>query len=179
MLLRISLDIIIKKKHSKLWQTWNITLFILNSMGMPKRVWAERDRYLIYKGDESGFFETKGENIEQLRYSTSVAPGAVVGGEEGEDEQKAKAPLRNQFNFSERAAQTVNNSNRVSHPWLESDLWFRNVRQTRIHLPWESLVTPSINGPSLTHTWKILLKKKRLQKKSQKYDQICQCHLKH
>jgi hypothetical protein len=42
-----------------------------------------------------------------------TAAAAPAGGEENEEERKNKLPLRNQFNFSERAAQTVNNPFRV------------------------------------------------------------------
>jgi dynein intermediate chain 1 len=75
---------------------------------------------LVYKGEESGFFDIKGETVEQLRNSVSAQPSttnAATGGEVGEtnleEEKVSKAPLRNQFNFSERAAQTVNNPYRV------------------------------------------------------------------
>jgi len=64
---------------------------------------------LIYKGDESGFFTREDSNIRNSVTSNHEAAPA----EDGEEDKKAKAPLRNQFNFSERAAQTVNNPYRV------------------------------------------------------------------
>ena len=68
-------------------------------------------RYLIYKGEDTGLFDLKGDASDSVRSSTSVGP--IPGVTEDDEEKKAKAPLRNQFNFSERAAQTVNNSSRV------------------------------------------------------------------
>lgn len=43
-----------------------------------------------------------------------MALASIPAAEENEEEKKGKAPLRNQFNFSERAAQTVNNPFRVT-----------------------------------------------------------------
>nr|KAJ3423062.1 cytoplasmic dynein with WD40 domain [Polyrhizophydium stewartii] len=68
----------------------------------------EFDGYLIYRGDEGG------EN--KIEVAVDSAPKAVSSSTQqaeadgGEDEKKtSRGPLRNQFNFSERAAQTVNN----------------------------------------------------------------------
>lgn len=57
--------------------------------------------------------ETK---LDNARTSVVAPPADYVPPDEGAgDEAKPKKPHRNQFNFSERAAQTVNNPYRVSH----------------------------------------------------------------
>lgn len=76
-------------------------------------------RYLVYSANEEGE-EGNGEE-------------RGVGGEERqlnagdlfEEDTRAKQPLRNQFNYSERAAQTVNNPYRVS-------LYFKSNMLTKI-----------------------------------------------
>ncbi|KAI8622491.1 WD40-repeat-containing domain protein [Chytriomyces sp. MP71] len=63
----------------------------------------EFDGYLIYKGEEA----IAGDANEPNKIA-SISTG--TGTEEAnEDEKKPKGPLRNQFNFSERASQTINN----------------------------------------------------------------------
>ncbi|KAJ3334350.1 cytoplasmic dynein with WD40 domain [Blyttiomyces sp. JEL0837] len=56
----------------------------------------EFDGYWVFKGDEASAAE-------------SLTIAAAGGEGETPEEEKKKGPLRNQFNFSERAAQTINN----------------------------------------------------------------------
>ncbi|KAJ3386462.1 cytoplasmic dynein with WD40 domain [Entophlyctis sp. JEL0112] len=80
----------------------------------------EFDGYLVYKVEEvaaeappaaetsteteaTGAAETGGESNEDASTAAAAAVAAL------EEEKKPKGPLRNQFNFSERAAQTINN----------------------------------------------------------------------
>jgi dynein intermediate chain 1 len=75
----------------------------------------EFDGYLIYKGDEAVAALPEGKmDMEQIRGSVVALPTGYVPAEEGAgDDLKPKKPHRNQFNFSERAAQTANNPYRV------------------------------------------------------------------
>lgn len=68
---------------------------------------------MVYKGEDAlAAAEAKLDNV---RASVIAPPADYVPPEEGVvDEAKPKKPHRNQFNFSERAAQTVNNPYRVS-----------------------------------------------------------------
>ncbi|TPX72189.1 hypothetical protein SpCBS45565_g00420 [Spizellomyces sp. 'palustris'] len=74
----------------------------------------EFDGYLNYRNiDESSAppepkpEETIGQ--EPPTTETSTEPLHSADGEKAEEEKKSKGPLRNQFNFSERASQTINN----------------------------------------------------------------------
>eukprot|EP00842_Homolaphlyctis_polyrhiza_P006701 jgi/Hompol1/7031/HPOL_002404-RA len=70
----------------------------------------EFDGYLIYRGGDEIAAETKPGEVTAI--DTVTKPVAVQQSTEtdgADEEKKSKAPLRNQFNFSERAAQTVNN----------------------------------------------------------------------
>lgn len=60
----------------------------------------EFDGYLIYSANEEG----DEQNDETMGGEPIMGAGEIF-----EEEQRAKQPLRNQFNYSERAAQTVNN----------------------------------------------------------------------
>ncbi|KAH6586463.1 hypothetical protein BASA50_000418 [Batrachochytrium salamandrivorans] len=69
----------------------------------------EFDGYLIYRGDEAG--EVKLDALQEvISKQLSTTEQQTTSMDAGEDEdRKNKTPLRNQFNYSERAAQTVNN----------------------------------------------------------------------
>jgi dynein intermediate chain 1 len=75
----------------------------------------EFDGYLIYKGDDPSYQDSQAGGVGTTSTSTTTtSTGTGEGGDGGEgDEKKQRGPLRNQFNFSERAAQTVNNPYRV------------------------------------------------------------------
>ncbi|KAI8835650.1 WD40-repeat-containing domain protein [Chytriomyces cf. hyalinus JEL632] len=62
----------------------------------------EFDGYLIYKGEEA----ISDANDPTKVASTSAGTGAD---DLADEDKKPKGPLRNQFNFSERASQTINN----------------------------------------------------------------------
>ncbi|KAJ3416508.1 cytoplasmic dynein with WD40 domain [Chytridiales sp. JEL 0842] len=69
----------------------------------------EFDGYLLYKGDDPTYQDSKSDGAtSSAAATTSTGTGEGETGEGGE-EKKPRGPLRNQFNFSERAAQTLNN----------------------------------------------------------------------
>ncbi|RKO91225.1 hypothetical protein BDK51DRAFT_26257, partial [Blyttiomyces helicus] len=71
----------------------------------------EFDGYLIYKGvEENTSADAWAEPGPEATRPAGASGGMQTGEVEvGEEEKKTKGPLRNQFNFSERASQTLNN----------------------------------------------------------------------
>ncbi|EGF81513.1 hypothetical protein BATDEDRAFT_34804 [Batrachochytrium dendrobatidis JAM81] len=68
----------------------------------------EFDGYLIYRGDEVG--DNRTEPTQDAAFKLTSSTSQTTDADTGDDEKKTnKFPLRNQFNYSERAAQTVNN----------------------------------------------------------------------
>lgn len=66
-------------------------------------------RYLVYTANEDGV-----ESVAEAEVSIAVGTQDEAIVIEGvEEETRTKQPLRNQFNYSERASQTVNNPFRV------------------------------------------------------------------
>lgn len=74
--------------------------------------------YLTYKNVEETAPPAEPKAEETQGHDTASAEAGTPGtegkpDEASEEDKKPKGPLRNQFNFSERAAQTVNNPYRV------------------------------------------------------------------
>jgi hypothetical protein len=77
-------------------------------------LWDDKNRYLLYKGEDVNPLLEAKIDMEQIRASVIAVPNGYVPPEDGAvDEGKPKKTHRNQFNFSERAAQTLNNPYRV------------------------------------------------------------------
>ncbi|KAJ3195232.1 cytoplasmic dynein with WD40 domain [Irineochytrium annulatum] len=86
----------------------------------------EFDGYLVFKGDDA---VTDGKTDMASDMSKPAGGGLPVttgtGEGEVEEDKKPKGPLRNQFNFSERAAQTLNNPYR----WSIFDAYLEDLQQ--------------------------------------------------
>ncbi|KAJ3105764.1 cytoplasmic dynein with WD40 domain [Phlyctochytrium planicorne] len=72
----------------------------------------EFDGYLIFKGEDAisvTDYKPDGTSDPSKVTFGNSAVGTPSGEGDGDDEKRPKGPLRNQFNFSERAAQSINN----------------------------------------------------------------------
>ncbi|KAJ3136190.1 cytoplasmic dynein with WD40 domain [Physocladia obscura] len=121
----------------------------------------EFDGYLIYKGEEAIAAETTPMIVAAAEegVATDAAAATTETGTDPpatplEDEKKQKGPLRNQFNFSERASQTINN------PYRE--------RSTNTEPPPSRVFTDTVNQWSIYDAYMedVLAKEKNAKEKS-------------